>query len=163
MVFNLCLHYTQNKPDAEEVTQDVFVVIYNKIHTFKQDSSLKTWIYRITINKCLDFIRAKNRLKRFANVLSIFGVSDNEGLISISHFDHPGVDIENREALERIFSCINKLPERQKTALILKSIEGLHQKEIAQIMTLSEKAVESLLSRGRAGLHKMLSNSEGKG
>ena len=59
MVYNLCLGYLHSIEDAEEVTQDVFIKVYHSISEFKNKSSLKTWIYRITINKCLDFIKAK--------------------------------------------------------------------------------------------------------
>ena len=60
MVYNLALQYTQNKADAEEITQDVFVKVHQKIHTFGERSELKTWIYRIAINQSLDFLRSKN-------------------------------------------------------------------------------------------------------
>ena len=60
LVYNVALHYLQNVEDAEEITQDVFVQVHNSLDSFKENSSLKTWIYRITINKSLDFIKHKN-------------------------------------------------------------------------------------------------------
>ena len=66
-----------------------------------------------------------------------------------------------REATERVFEIINGLPEKQRTALLLKTMEGLSQAEISGIMDLSEKAVESLLSRARDTLRRNLDNSEG--
>ena len=65
LVYNLALNYLQNVEDAEEITQDVFIQINNSLSKFQEKSSLKTWIYRITINKCLDFIKHKNSQKRF--------------------------------------------------------------------------------------------------
>ena len=65
MVYNLALGYVQNTEDAEEITQDVFVKVYQKIEGFKSDSTLKTWIYRIAINQCIDYVKAKNAKKRF--------------------------------------------------------------------------------------------------
>ena len=64
MVFNLALQYVQNIEDAEEITQDVFVKVFDNIDSFKKQASLKTWIYRICINQSLDFIKAKNSQKR---------------------------------------------------------------------------------------------------
>jgi RNA polymerase sigma-70 factor (ECF subfamily) len=64
--------------------------------------------------------------------------------------------LESKEEVEKIFGEINKLPEKQKTALILKSIEGMPQKEIATVMKMKEKAVESLLSRARKNLKEKL-------
>ena len=156
MVFNLCLHYLQNTEDAEEVTQDVFVKIYHHQDNFRQEASLKTWAYRITINHCLDFLKAKKRLKRFGFLVALLGNESLTNSKEFAEFDHPGVQLEQKEAVENIFHHINQLPDTQKTALILKSVEGLPQKEIAAIMHLSPKAVESLLSRARATLKKKL-------
>ena len=69
LIYNIALHYLQNVEDAEEITQDVFVQIHYSLDSFNQKSSLKTWIYRITINKSLDFIKHKNSIKR----IFIFG------------------------------------------------------------------------------------------
>ena len=65
LVYNVALNYLQNIEDAEEITQDVFLQLYQSLDKFKNNSSLKTWIYRITINKSLDFIKHKNSVKRF--------------------------------------------------------------------------------------------------
>ena len=73
LVYNVALNYLQNTEDAEEITQDVFVQLHQSLSTFKNESTLKTWIYKITINKCLDFIKHKNSKKRFF----IFGKKSN--------------------------------------------------------------------------------------
>lgn len=59
LVFNVALQYVQNIEDAEEITQDVFVSVHQNIGEYRQDANIKTWIYRITINKSLDHIKAK--------------------------------------------------------------------------------------------------------
>lgn len=151
MVFNLCLNYLQNSEDAEEATQDVFIKVYDKIDGFRADSSLKTWIYRITITHCLDVIKAKNRQKRFGFMQSLFGKSGEES-IPQKNFNHPGVELEDKEALQELLELIQELPDNQKTALILKSMDGLTGKEIAEIMKITDKAVESLLSRAKQNL-----------
>lgn len=153
LVYNLCLSYLQNIEEAEEVTQDVFVKVYEKHDSFKGNSSLKTWIYRIAVNKSLDFLKAKKRVKRFGFLTTLFTENQNERN-GLEDFNHPGVLLENKEATEKLFSQINELPEKQKTALLLKTIEGLSQKEIAKVMKISEKSVESLLSRSRSNLKK---------
>jgi RNA polymerase sigma factor (sigma-70 family) len=65
MVFNLALQYVQNYEEAQEIAQDVFVSVNQSMPTFKGESSIKTWVYRITINKSLDHIKAKKRKKTF--------------------------------------------------------------------------------------------------
>jgi RNA polymerase sigma-70 factor (ECF subfamily) len=158
MVYNLALQYTQNIEDAEEVAQDVFVSIYNSIDKFQANSKLSTWIYRITINKSLDFIKAKKTKKRFAFITNLFFEDSNEVKHDKANFNHPGVELENKEAVEKIFHEINQLPTNQKTVIILSRIEQKSQAEVAEIMNLSIKDVESLYQRAKQNLSKKLNN-----
>lgn len=161
-VYNLALHYVQNTEDAEEITQDVFIAVHQSLHTFQEKSQLGTWIYRITVNKSLDFIKARNRKKRFAFISSLFASDATSETHNKPNFDHPGVLLEQKESLKILFGHINDLPSNQKTALILSKIEQQSQKEIAQIMNISSKAVESLIQRAKENLLKKINNSEGK-
>lgn len=154
LVFNVALNYLQNVEDAEEITQDVFVKIYNSLDNFNQKSSYKTWIYRITINQCLDFIKQKNSQKRFF----IFGKkSQNEHeYLNTSTFEHPGILMENKEGAAILFGVINTLSENQKTVFLLSKLDGLSNPEIAEIMQLSISSVESLVFRAKASLQEKL-------
>ncbi|MDH4403578.1 MAG: RNA polymerase sigma factor [Flavobacterium sp.] len=156
LVYNLALNYLQNIEDAEEVTQDVFIQINNSLSKFQEKSSLKTWIYRITINKCLDFIKHKNSQKRFF----IFGKkSQNEFEIeNVSNFEHPGILMENKEKSKLLFEIINELGENQKTAFLLSKVDGLSNPEISEIMKLSISSVESLIFRAKSTLKEKISN-----
>ncbi len=156
LVYNVALQYVQNKEDAEEITQDVFVKVYDKHSTFKGGSALKTWVYRITINTSLDFIKAKNRKKRAA-----FKNSDDTALEYVGDFNHPGVLLENKENMARLFNAINQLPENQRTVLILLKVDDLSQKEVAEILDKSLKAIESIFQRAKTNLKKILTNAEG--
>ncbi len=159
--YNIALQYLQNKEDAEEVVQDVFLSVYHNLHTFKQQSSYSTWIYKITINKSLDLIKSKQRKKRFAFIQSIFysesGELSHEGI----EMNHPGVLLEHKEELKIIFNAINSLKENQKTAIILHKIEKIPQSQIAEIMGISQKAVESLVQRAKSKLLYLLKENEG--
>jgi RNA polymerase sigma-70 factor (ECF subfamily) len=156
LVYNVALNYLQNVEDAEEITQDVFIQLHTSLHKFQENSSLKTWIYRITINKCLDFIKHKNSQKRFF----IFGEkSHNEfELLNISNFEHPGILLENKEKAALLFGIINELGENQKTAFLLSKVDGLSNPEIATIMKLSVSAIESLVFRAKAILKEKIAN-----
>lgn len=155
MVFNLALHYVQNIEDAEEITQDVFLKVFDNLNTFKNQSSLKTWVYRITINQSLDFIKGKNAQKR--NFLfSIFSINDSNFKFQPSNFNHPGIELEQKEACQKIFEAINQLSDNQKTALILLKIENKSQAETAEIMNLNVKALESLFQRAKNNLEILL-------
>lgn len=157
LVYNVALHYLQNVEDAEEITQDVFVQIHNSLNSFNEKSSLKTWIYRITINKSLDFIKHKNSAKRFF----IFGKKSENSLElnAISTFEHPGIDLGNKENATILFKVINELAENQKTAFILSKLDGLSNPEISEIMNLSISSVESLVFRAKNILREKLSKN----
>jgi RNA polymerase sigma factor (sigma-70 family) len=156
LIYNVALNYLQNIEDAEEITQDVFIQLHTSLHKFQEKSSLKTWIYRITINKCLDFIKHKNSQKRFF----IFGKkSQNEfEVLNISNFEHPGILLENKEKAKLLFGIINELKENQKTAFILSKVDGLSNPEIAAIMNLSISSVESLVFRAKTILKDKIAN-----
>lgn len=161
LVYNLALHYTQNPPDAEDVTQDVFVKVFQRYHTFNPAAaSLKTWMYRIAINQCLDHIKARKTKKRFGFITSLFHAGSGEPLQDVAQFNHPGVAAEHKEETALLFRAINRLPVNQRTAVILLKIEGRSQKEVAEIMNLGIKAVESLLQRARQNLLKTLANTK---
>ncbi|MBS1636014.1 MAG: RNA polymerase sigma factor [Bacteroidetes bacterium] len=153
-VFNTAIGYLQNTEDAEEITQDVFVEIYHSLDTFRNESNLGTWVYRITVNKSLDHIRKRNRKKRMGFLSRLLGAEAEHE--SVPDFIHPGVLLENKERSIHLFAAIQKLPENQQTAFILSRLEDLGNKEIADVMKMSVGAVESLLSRAKENLRKQL-------
>ncbi|MFZ4796839.1 MAG: RNA polymerase sigma factor [Bacteroidia bacterium] len=155
MVYNLALQYVQNIEDAEEITQDVFVKVSSNLQNFKQQSSVKTWIYRIAINQSLDFLKAKNSQKS-SFLSSIFSLNDVKSKIEPITFNHPGIELEQKEAYRKIFEAINQLPDNQKTAIILLKIEDKSQSETAEIMNLNIKALESLFQRAKKNLDILL-------
>ena len=157
-VHNTVISYLQNTEEAEEITQDVFIEVYRSIGKFDGRSSLSTWIYRVAVNKSLDHIRHKKRKKRFAFLTSLFGAESGELIHDKPTFDHPGVLLEQKESAKYLFAAIDELPETQKTAFILSQVEDMPQKEIAEVMGISVKAVESLIQRGKANLRKKLEN-----
>jgi len=157
-VYNICLNILQNTEEAEDATQEVFIEVFHSLHAFRDESALSTWIYRIAVNKSLDVLKAKKRKKRFAFITHLFHPESGEQLHDVPNFDHPGVILENKERTQILFAAINKLPDSQKSAFVLLKIEGFSQKETAEIMKLSEKAIESLHQRAKENLKKLLEN-----
>jgi RNA polymerase sigma factor (sigma-70 family) len=158
MVMNTALGIVQNREEAEEIAQDVFLEVYQQYQNFKGESSVNTWLYRITTNKCIDLLRKKKSKKRFAFITSLFHQESNEPVVDAAHFVHPGVQAENKEKSKYLFMAIDRLPEKQKTAYILCEVEMLSYQEIAAIMKLTVASVESLLFRARQNLRKILGN-----
>ena len=155
-VYNICLSHLQDVSDAEEVTQDVFVEVYNSASKFQGKAAVTTWLYRIAVNKCVDRIRYKSRQKRFAFVTSIFSKDTGEVLHHPPEFNHPGVVYEQKEKAAKLFAAIAQLPEKQQSAFVLKQLEGMSQKEVANVLEMTEKAIESLLQRAKTNLRKTL-------
>jgi len=155
MVYNTVLGLLQHAQDAEDIAQEVFIQVYQSISSFKGESKLSTWIYRIAITKSLDWIKHRQRKKRFGFITGIFGGSD-EPANDIADFHHPGVQLANKERAAMLFKAIQQLPENQRIAFVLQKTEGLGQQEIAAIMNQTEGAVESLLQRAKQNLRKTL-------
>jgi len=154
MVFHIAYQYLQNQEDAEEITQDVFVQVHQSMEKFEGKSSIKTWIYRISINKSLDFIKYKNSKKRWF----IFGTKsqNNQETLSVESIDHFDLQLENEEKSALLYTQINALPTNQKTAFILSKHKELSHREIAEIMDLSVSAIESLVFRAKKTLQQKL-------
>jgi RNA polymerase sigma factor (sigma-70 family) len=156
-VFNTALGLVQNRHDAEDVTQEVFVNLHQTLSSFKGQSQLSTWIYRITVNKSLDFLKARQAKKRSGFIVSLFGSkNDDDRPIDVPDFVHPGVQMERQEAAAALFRAINQLPEQQKVAFTLSKVEGLSYQEIADVLQLSIPSIESLLFRAKQNLQKLL-------
>jgi RNA polymerase sigma-70 factor (ECF subfamily) len=156
LVYNTAIGFLQNPEDAEDTAQEVFIQVYESIATFKEESKLSTWLYRITVSKALDHLRKKKRKKRFAFVQSLYG--NNDFMIEPPDFFHPGISMENKENASVLFKAIEKLPPNQKTAFVLSKMESLSYMEIAEVMKLSDSAVDALLQRAKKNLQKTLRN-----
>ncbi len=157
-VYNTVLSYLQSEEDAQEVTQDVFLEVHQKLSSFREEAQISTWVYRIAINKSLDFLRFKNRKKRFAFLTSLWNPESGELQYDQSDFIHPGIQLERKEQAKYLFKALDELPESQKTAFILIYIESLPYAEAAKIMELSVKALESLVQRAKKTLREKLKN-----
>ena len=146
-VYNTALSYAQREQDAEEITQDVFTRVFRNAAKFKGESAVSTWVYRITVNTSLNYLRRKKR----------FGfLSTGEPHTDTPDFEHPGVLLEKKENARALFTVIDTLPNQQKTAFILSFVEELPRQEVADIMKVSLKAVESLLQRAKGNLRTKL-------
>lgn len=155
MVYNTCLAIVKSEEDAEDIAQEVFVQVYQSIKSFKGESKLSTWIYRIATTKSLDHERKKKRKKRFGFVKSIFG-EDSEIIINPPDFNHPGVALDKKENAAKLFKAIDKLPENQRIAFLLNKVEGLSYQEVSQVLQVSVSSIESLLHRAKNNLRKIL-------
>jgi RNA polymerase sigma-70 factor (ECF subfamily) len=133
-VYRIVYSTAGSSADADDIAQDVFITVFKKIRKFNEKSSLSTWLYRITVNKCMDYFR-KNRMKN---------LELKENLI----FDEEEDDAKKKIALD----LISTLPGRQRLAMTLKAVEGFSNSEIAELLKTSEGNVRIILFRAREKL-----------
>ncbi len=156
-VFATCISFVPNREDAEDIAQEVFVEVFNSIGKFKGNSKLSTWIYRITTNKCLEFIRKKSTKKRFGFLQSIAGNDvPFDKTAYFTEMNHPGILLENKEKSETLFKAINALPEAQKVVFTLCKVDGKSYEEVSEITEKSVSSVESLMFRAKKNLQDLL-------
>jgi RNA polymerase sigma-70 factor, ECF subfamily len=129
---------------VDDISQDVFISIYKKLSDFRFESKFTTWLYRITVNKCRDYLRKKR-------VRSIF-VPINDADTS----RHVGSHSENIDLPHLVRGAIKKLPEKLKVPLVLRDIDGLSYKEIADQLECEVGTVKSRIFRARESLKILL-------
>ena len=150
-VFNTCLGFLKDPDEAKDVAQEVFIQAYQSIDTFRGDSEISTWLYRISVNKCLENQRKWQRSKRTHHKVDI-----TEAQAVGSTYYHPGIHLENKERSNILLSKMDELPESQKIAFTLNKIDGLSANEIAKVLGKSPASIESLLNRAKTNLKKLL-------
>jgi RNA polymerase sigma-70 factor (ECF subfamily) len=155
MVYNTILGIVQNETEAEDLSQDVFIKVFENISSFKGESKFSTWLYRIATTTALDHLRSKKRKKRFGFIFSL-GEGEQNETDRIPDFHHPGVKLDNKERANVLFRAISKLPENQKVAYTLHKLEGMSYRDISLVLNTTVSAVESLMSRANGNLRKNL-------
>jgi RNA polymerase sigma-70 factor (ECF subfamily) len=157
-VFATCYKFFLNEEDAKDLTQEVFMEVFESIKHFKEEAQLSTWIFRITSNKCLDEIKRRNRKKRLSNIANKIGLDSIQNLL-ISH-QNPERDLLIKEELRIVLIAMNKLTDQQRTAYTLSKVESYSTKEIAEILSISISATEGLIKRAKQKLLEELKKDQ---
>jgi len=158
-IYALSFNLTRNQMDAQDVTQDVFLTLFRKIHTFQGKSAFSSWVYRITLNAAYMKLRSRKKDK---------SVSIDELLPNFNKagFQQEKVQdwSENTESLlfanetrGIIQKAVDQLPEKEKVVFLLRDVEGLSTEKVGEILELTIPAVKSRLHRARLFLRKKLS------
>ena len=158
LVLNCSYKFLRNKEAAEDITQEVFLEIFESIYSFRGDSKLSTWIYRIAVTKSLNYIKSQKRKKRFAVLVSLFGEDAVENKIYAPDEMNPAKELENKERAIVLSKALEKLPENQSVAFTLSKYNEMSYEEISLIMNTSVSSVESLIHRAKTNLKKLLFN-----
>ncbi len=158
LVLNVCYRIIHNIPDAEDTAQEVFLEAYRSLAFLKNADDIAGWLFKISYNKSISFLRKKNPAKASSagefDTSSRMPVEPGQYIIQ----ETPHITLEKKEAYEVLFRAIDRLPDRQKQALLLHKFEGYSHKETGDIMQLSQASVESLIYRAKISLRKTLSS-----
>ncbi|QAT42891.1 RNA polymerase sigma factor [Aminipila luticellarii] len=156
--YNIALRYVKDENDAMDVLQESFIKIFRHLKNFNEESKFETWVYRIVVNACYDFLRKKKKKYRE---------------VSMESEDHPaGAELDipdgapppeemmlNREESAYILTCLDKIPEEHKKIIILRDITGLSYEQISEILECSIGTVKSRISRARKNLKEIYLNN----
>ena len=145
-VYRIAFKWCGIRQDAEDITQEVFVKLAQKLKTFGRRSAFKTWLYRIVINSAKDFIRKSATKREYEKAYTIEQGIDNPGPHSNDHLE-----------AKRLYRALNSLPEKQRTAVLLVFGEGFSHKEAGRVLNCPEATVSWRIFQAR----KQLKNSLG--
>jgi RNA polymerase sigma-70 factor, ECF subfamily len=156
-IYNIAYGMVRNAEDAKDLAQEAFVKAYRNLHTFRFGSSFYTWLCRITSNVCIDHIRRQK--VRAAEAFEDGVITKDTG--GVMHLGHqrgdPGRSLEGKRLHRRLREAMEALPEEQRQIIVLREVDGLSYKEIAEVMDIPEGTVMSRLFYTRKKLQALLS------
>jgi RNA polymerase sigma factor (sigma-70 family) len=155
-IYSLAYNMTGSKEDAEDMVQDIFVKAYSSLKNFRRTASFYTWIYRIAINRTINFL--KKRKQRQALSLNDVdeGVERDPAYVELSARGSPVRDVSLAELQEKLNKAILTLSEKHRTVVVLHDIQGMTHDEIARMIGCSEGTVRSRLFYARQQLQSEL-------
>ena len=146
-VLNTCYRFLLDKKDAEDISQEVFIEVFQSFHTLRQDSSISTWIHRIAVSKSIDELRKRKRKKRISSIGRLLQLDAVANWIGGGQ--QPDAQLHENENLEQIRLILESLPDNQRIAYTLSRMDGLSNREIAEIMNTTTVSVETLIYRAK--------------
>ena len=155
MVFTLAMHLLGNRDEALDVSQEVFLRVFRTLSRFRGQSALRTWIYRIVVNQVRNRQRWWRRRNR-TNQVSLDAYLERFGDLASQRDVLPDRQLASRETAALIWAALDRLPFDQRTALVLREIDGLRYEEIAFTLGVALGTVKSRLTRARQALRAEL-------
>jgi len=161
-VYRLAYRITGNPDDAEEVLQEVFIILIEKLNTFRQESRFSTWLYRVAANASYMFLRGGKKTRESQVSFDDYKPYNDHGVLQgVQEKDWSGIPdykLLSLEGAQLIEKAIDELPEEYRIVFHMKDIEGMTSKDIANVLDLSLPAVKSRVLRARLFLRDKLSD-----
>lgn len=151
-VYSIAFHYSGNREDAMDITQEVFISVFKAFGGFKEQYSILPWIKKITVNKCLNFIRSR----RDSVSLNETNEHGDELQNTVCSSDTAEAAIVCRDTKKALEEAIKKLPDKQRMAVLLRHMKQMKYEEIAGTMKLPAGTVKTLIHKGRAAIKENL-------
>ncbi len=152
-IYNYLLHLTQNQAEAEDLAQETFIRVHDRLKTFRGESSLRTWIYRIANNVAIDHFRSRAARQDKANQSF---EEDFEGERGVTTAPSPEHQVAQSEMSDCVQGHIQRLPLPYRTVLLLHDVQGLKTQDIAEVLDCSLDTVKIRLHRARNKLRQSL-------
>lgn len=156
MVFQLGLHLLGDRDEAQDLSQEVFLRVFRTIHGFRGQSALRTWIYRIVINQARNRQRFWHRRRRKDHKSLDQHLLDHGDLRQPGDAESPDLMFARKEMARRLWTALDALPFEQRTAIVLREIDGLSYEDIAFSLDVAVGTVKSRLTRARQALRAQL-------
>lgn len=159
-VYNIALRMTKNPDDAEELSQDAFVRAFTSISKFRGDSKFSTWMYRITVNVCTDFLRKRNKTISLS-IEQGAAVGEDERPLQIEE-DGPGPSelSEKKQLKELVRDAMDSLSDEHREVLVLRDLMDMPYKDIANTLNVNEGTIKSRINRARENLKKIITQRQ---
>jgi RNA polymerase sigma-70 factor (ECF subfamily) len=148
-VYSQAYHFTQNRDDAYDVSQEVFLKVFKSLTRLRNNSVFETWLRRITVNTCLDYLRQRPKEKEFHEASDLAN-------IRCTNTELPDSPIYARELQNKILSAIDQLPDKQKKVFILRYYDDLPLEEIARTLGRSTGTVKANLFYATQKIKKLV-------
>lgn len=159
-IYGVALGMLRDKEEARDVSQEAFVKVYRYLEHFKGDSSFYTWLYRITVNVCIDVIRRRGggRADVELDEGQLLDTAEaNIGALGTRLGTNPQKSALRKELAEKIQQALEEIPEKHRAILLLREIEGMSYEDLARTLEIPKGTVMSRLFHARAKMQKILS------
>lgn len=152
-VFTICIGFTHDKDEANDVSQEVFIEVFRSLPKFRGQSSFSTWLYRIAVTKSMKFVQ-RDRFKKFKVSLDI--LTDHDAYEQPNKDNYTDDRINRQETKKMLKKALSSLPKKQRIAFVLNKYKELTNTEISEIMSLPLATVDTLIHRARKNMKQYI-------